>query len=182
MLKINIRPKIIEKTKKKKVNAWVIFICLLLLIVAFAISGFLYITNADLAQKTKTVENNIESQKAANNSLLELDKKAKELDKTINDIKTLSEQSISFSAMLKEVAARTPRDLQIKDLTCDTAPGKEKVEISGQAASRRSIMQFRRELEKSDLFSSVDFESSSQANSSNFDFKISMNIKKSNQK
>lgn len=182
MLKINIRPKIIEKTKKKKVSVLVVLFCLLLLIVTFAISGFLYVTNADLAQKTKTVENNIESQKSSNNSLLELDKKAKELDKTINDIKTLSEQSISFSAMLKEVAARTPRDLQIKDLTCDTAPGKEKVEISGQAASRRSIMQFRKELEKSYLFSSVDFESSSQADSSNFDFKMSMNIKKSNQK
>jgi Tfp pilus assembly protein PilN len=182
MLKINIKPKVAEQPKKNKVSGWVIFICLLLLIIAFAISGFLYISNANLTRQEKTVEQNIASQKAANTSLLELDQKAKALNKTINDIKTLSQQSISFPSMLKEIAARTPHDVQIKSLTCDTTPGKGKVDISGQAASRRSIMEFRSELEKSNLFSNVNFESSSQTEGNNFDYKITMDINKVSKK
>jgi Tfp pilus assembly protein PilN len=178
MIKINIKPKVLEKAKKRKTSILLTTVCIVLVILASITSAAMYLLSQQLVRKTKSVEKKIESQQTENASLIELDKKIRKLNKKLGNIKSLEEKRISYLSLLKEVASKTPHNVQITELLCNTEQGKEKMEISGITSSRRLIMQFRNELEKINSFSNVDFESSSLTTQNNFDFKLIFNLKK----
>ena len=177
MLKINIQPKTIEKAKKGRRSGAVIAISIIIILIVLGIDGTMYLYNLGIEAKIKNTQKETESVRSSNGSAIELNDKVKKLNQQISEIKTLASQRIDYPNLLKTIAAKTPKDLQITELSLAIDQSKQNMQITGISASRRSIMEFRSGLEKSGLFKNVDFVSSSLKSDNNYDFQINFNLK-----
>jgi len=180
-MSINLLPAELKaKNKRNRINALVLSICLTILAIVLAGSFALEIINQILNLELKTNRTQIEQEKETISSYQKVEKKAQELNQTLKLLEDLSKKYPRWSKALKEIADSTPSNLQITNLTLNTAKPPA-IAISGIAASRREIAKFQEKLETSPYFQEVKFISSQQIDISGkegFSFNLEANLEK----
>lgn len=177
MLKINIKPSTVVEKKPRKSSPVLIVICIIIIFLTSITSIGIFVGNLMLNNKIKNVENNIETLKTENNIILALDKKNEKVQKKLKEVNDLKTKRINWTDLLNQITAKKPADLQITEFACYSEKGKEKGTLAGMSLSISSIMQFRNDLEKTNYFSSMDFESADRQTDNSFDFKMVFNLK-----
>lgn len=90
-------------------------------------------------------------------------------------IKNLQAQHYRWSEALVEVANVIPSDMQVDFLTLDRATGK--VEISGKAGTRTSVLEFWGQVKRSKYFKDIDFPLSNLEKSNGGGFMFTFYVK-----
>ncbi len=179
MIKVNLLPPRFQgKGKKTKKN---VLVLLLAIIIILAFSGgiiFLFNYKNTFNSEVNKVKKELQTQKEKNISYSEIEKKVTDLNIKLNSIKTVLQDRIYWSSVLKEIALNTPTDVFIENLTVSSKKEQNKISLRGNASSRRSIIKFKEELTASDYFKAVDFNVSNLINTndplSSVDFTITV--------
>ncbi len=182
MIKVNLLPpRFQEKGKKAKKSALVLVMAIIIiLVISFGIV-FLFSLQHTFQGEVNKVKKELKTQEEKNASYSEIEQKVSSLNNKLKDIKTLQQNRIYWSSLLKELALSTPTDIYIGQLSVCEKEEEKKINIKGEASSRRSVMKFKEKLSASDYFKAVDFNSSNLESkndpSSPVDFTLTLYIK-----
>ena len=130
-----------------------------------------------IRQNTAAVEHQItryeDELKSATNQ--KLDEEVKTLNNQIKQIDNLRKQHYYWSNVLAEIANITPSDLSVNFLNLDRSTGK--IEISGVAGNRASVLEFWANVKRSNMFKDINFPLSNLEKSSNGGFTYTFYVK-----
>lgn len=170
MLTINLLPKERkENYRYREVNRMIILVCFLVLaVLALAVLGAVSLKAMVNAQKN-SAEQNL-AQKKTQLDLLSSDKtRIEQLNNSMAEIKKLMQSQTDWNKVLQEIASKTPVDVQLSKLSLGSASkeanpapdaaGGTQINLGGQAASRRSVMKFKDQLERTGNFQNLTFNS-----------------------
>jgi Tfp pilus assembly protein PilN len=182
MIKVNLLPPHLqEKGKKAKKNALALVLAIIIILITsggiIVLFGFQHTLNTEVNK----IKKDLQAQEEKNVSYSEIEQKVSSLNNKLNAIKSLQQNRIYWSSLLKELALCTPTDVQITQFSVSKQEQERKISVKGIASSRRSVMKLKEELSVSTYFKAVDFVSSQLTDENNpsspVDFTLTMYIK-----
>lgn len=179
MVDINLLPPELKlKRLAARRNASLISICLVVVIV-FTVLGIVF---RSLESTVKADFDTIKSNVKQNNVNIDEYSDLKDLALSINDRSLAADEinnnRIFWSQVLQELAINTPSDVQIENLTTNSAKTPNFI-LQGNTTTEREIIVFKEKLENSTFFKNVSFKSSSlgkQENSEKLSFTLEFDI------
>lgn len=173
MVKVNLLPPK-ERTKKQviKENVMAIFLSILALSIVAVFNISLFLLEKSVSDKIKNIGSDILLQQEKNNKYKDVEKIVEDLNKNIERVTTLNKQNPKWSAVLSEIASKTPIDVSLTEISASasvTPSSAQKTDnknqpiimnIKGLVKEQYPIAKYKEALTSLGIFDYVDFDSS----------------------
>lgn len=181
-MSINLIPQQLKEDKDNRAIAGqVVFASSALLIMALILAGAFYAYNLYLTQYSEKLSEQLSSSNLNGQLYKDLEKKITGVNAKLSLIDNVLQTKFNWSEILTEIAASTPKNVQVRSLSLGQEEGK--ASITGTAAERRDIALLKEKLDSLPALQNVTFTTSSYnaaANNYNFSIKFEV-IKKTNE-
>jgi Tfp pilus assembly protein PilN len=180
---INLLPpelKIEHQRKRTLLQAAILGLTIFFLFLLIAL--WMALANYSLASALLQTKTQIASEESETAQLKEITQKVTQLNQTFKLLDILDRERIDWSAVLKELSATTPTQVQIMGLTLSKQT--PNLTINGRAVSLREILRFQTKLESSSYFQNATLTSLQQTGEkeSGYIFNLTVNLKKTNER
>jgi len=180
---INLLPpelKIEHQRKRTLLQAAILGLTIFFLFLLIAL--WIALANYSLASALLQTKTQIASEESETAQLKEITQKVTQLNQTFKLLDLLDRERIDWSAVLKELSATTPTQVQIMGLTLSKQI--PNLTINGRAVSLREILRFQTKLESSSYFQNATLTSLQQTGEkeSGYIFNLTVNLKKTNER
>ena len=171
MRQINLLPAVEQRELKLMFLAarlsafWIWIIASLLVFFALGLGSRFY-----LERMSTDTQNQIEQNKTLldSSNFKDLQNQILQLNRNIKEIKNLQSQHYYWSSALVQLSNIIPADMQLNQINFDRANGE--VDITGQAATRDSVILFWSNVIKSEYFKNINFPLTNLEKAKNPDF------------
>jgi|GEM_PF-1841723 len=180
---INLLPpelKIEHQRKRTLLQAAILGLTIFFLFLLIAL--WMALANYSLASALLQTKTQIASEESETAQLKEITQKVTQLNQTFKLLDLLDRERIDWNAVLKELSATTPTQVQIMGLTLSKQT--PNLTINGRAVSLREILRFQTKLESSSYFQNATLTSLQQTGEkeSGYIFNLTVNLKKTNER
>jgi len=180
---INLLPpelKIEYQRKRIRLQAAILGFTIFFLFLLVAL--WIALANYCIASALLQTKAQIASEESETAQLKEITQKVTQLNQTFKLLDLLDREKINWTAVLKELSATTPTQVQIMGLTLSKQT--PNLTINGRATSLREILRFQIKLESSPYFQNTTLTSLQQAGEkeSGYIFNLTVNLKKTNER
>lgn len=175
-----IPPKFKKEKELRKTVSFVFSFLILIFLILVVLACIIY--TADLKSKSDLakVQSRINDQEASLIKLADIEKKVETINSKFTKIEGADKKRVVWSNAIEDIASRTPTQMQIKSLTLNSDTNK--ISVTGAAATRSDIANFKDKMEQSKYFKNVTFFSSTEnSEGQDFSFDLSCELKASNE-
>jgi Tfp pilus assembly protein PilN len=178
---INLIPPKFKRGKEfKKTVSSVIGFLILIFIILTVVTGIIYAADLKSKNDLKQVQARISNQGSELIKLSDIEKKVGVINSKFTKIENSDSKRVVWSTIVEDIASRTPDKIQIKSLSLSSDSGK--ISISGVAATRSDIANFKEKMDGSKYFKNVTFFSSTEdSTAQDFSFDLSCDLKVANE-
>ncbi len=172
MITLNILP----PEKKKEIKLWylyknlktamlllIIYISIVAMLILFA-KLFLQINFVNLSQDVNTLINNNQNS----------NKKIGEIKAKINNITKIQKENVKCSNVLKDIVNKTNDNIKFSKISLNV--NENKLVLAGHAKTRDDLLNFKKQLEKSNNYSNIDLPINNILEKENINFNIQLKI------
>ncbi|OGD65351.1 hypothetical protein A3F08_02130 [Candidatus Berkelbacteria bacterium RIFCSPHIGHO2_12_FULL_36_9] len=160
MIKINLLPmERKEKTKTAKQNLGFLIIVLSIFIILGIILVVLIAVNYTIKTSYEGTQNNIKSTKETLKTFSDIKDEILFIKDRLRETDNLKNKKTSWSNQLQDLAGSTPSTIRLTNFIINTS-SKPEIKISGLTQTRSDIIKFKEQLETTNNFKDVLFESS----------------------
>jgi Tfp pilus assembly protein PilN len=157
MILINLLPEEYKnQIKKRKISEFTSSISILIVILAIAFIGGLFLITIVLKGQLVVKDKQLSDLNKKTESYSAEKQKLEEYNTSLSLAEKFSEKQVPWAETLSEIARSTPTEIQITDISVDLSKNAT-MSIKGNATNRRAIAKFAEKLEASDSFSKVKF-------------------------
>lgn len=101
--------------------------------------------------------------------------RVREINSRVDYINGLQNDFIAWSYLFEEISKNISNDIKFNSINIDK--GKKEINLRGIAKTRDSLINFKEELDKSDMFYNIDFPIKNILEKENINFEIKSNLK-----
>ena len=178
---VNLIPPKFKKEKEfNKTISFVFSFLAIIFLILVVVTCLIYVADLKSKNDLKAVQSRINDQGSSLVKLSDIEKKVGIINSKFTKIENASNKRVVWSIILEDIANRTPYKMQIKSLTLNSDTGE--IAISGVAATRSDIANFKEKMDGSKYFKNVTFVTSTENTvDQDFSFDLSCELKTSNE-